>query len=706
MDPKLRMGARSLAWAAVSVAAWLCSCTDAQLELRERPPPFRDDKLALTGDFCTIPPESRVFPLRVLFVVDSSDSMNVTDPPDPVTGETNRERAVRETWQSLLRDQPEGVRVGIVRFSAEAQGRTGVDQGGDGLTDTYFTADTDLLTAATESLGVTDRTTNYLNALGEARFEIRTELLAAAQESLPLSKYVVIFVSDGIPDAQTGDERANAFDNILATVDQLKDLAKQFRVGHFEFNTAYVSAGEGPVRDLAAQELLKRMAEVGEGTFRSFPSGEALNFLDDRFIDFTVIRRVFTLKSLSVVNVNTISDDDQVQEFIRLAELRREAERTDAAIPLLPESMGGSTVPGMGAPMMGDPAVGGAGMGSDAGVGDAGTGEDRPLVDPRLYVDLDGSELPGCGEPLVDSDGDGLSDYVEGTLGTDLLVPDSDDDGINDRLEWRTNGLDPLDPADARCYIPAPCVDMDGDMSCDCVQDLDMDGTCDCVDEAELTCADDLGHDCVDVDMDGFCDCPDADRDGRCDYPDRDGDTLSDCEEVLFGTSQLGNDSDADGLPDFIEARAESNPTDADRMDDGDLDQTINGIEVLSNTDPWCDDSRLRSRTAYRYQVESSGLSDGQSCYAFSARNITLVPTEPNPRAAYPGNGWNRVLVFIGEVSFDDPNAFAAYRIACVMAAYEVDGNLKSPPSGLVNLKDEDFHDASEFDADRHCKYP
>ena len=295
---------------------------------------------------------------------------------------------------------------------------------------------------------------------------------------------------------------------------------------------------------------------------------------------------------------------------------------------------------------------------------------------------------------------------MEDELGTDPLLDDTDDDGINDRLEWRTLDLDPLDEEDAKCTIPAPCVDDDGDSFCDCVVDLDVDGVCDCETDAALACADELGHDCIDEDMNGFCDCPDVDGDGRCDYPDRDGDSLNDCEEVLFGTSQLGNDSDADGLPDWVEARAESNPTESDRMDDGDLDQTITGIEVLSNTDAFCDDSRLRSRTAYRYRVDSTGLSDGQSCYEFDVRNITLVPTADNEDAVYPGNGWNRVLVFIGEVSFDDPNAFAAYRIACVMAAYEIDGNLKSPPSGRITLRDRDFHNASDFDLDEHCIWP
>ncbi|MEZ4248684.1 MAG: hypothetical protein R3B99_10630 [Polyangiales bacterium] len=36
------------------------------------------------------------------------------------------------------------------------------------------------------------------------------------------------------------------------------------------------------------------------------------------------------------------------------------------------------------------------------------------------------------------------------------------------------------------------------------------------------------------------------------DWGDRDGDFLRDCEEIFYGTSQNGSDTDADGLPDRL----------------------------------------------------------------------------------------------------------------------------------------------------------
>jgi RHS repeat-associated protein len=46
----------------------------------------------------------------------------------------------------------------------------------------------------------------------------------------------------------------------------------------------------------------------------------------------------------------------------------------------------------------------------------------------------------------LDSDSDGLADYVEGLLGTDPNDPDSDDDGLNDGDEVNTYKTNPLDP--------------------------------------------------------------------------------------------------------------------------------------------------------------------------------------------------------------------------------------------------------------------
>jgi len=688
----LPAGSRALA---AVLLAWLAlsACSEARLEPIPPEPVYRDDKLEVSGEICTREPETLTFPLRVLFIVDSSVSMDVTDPPDPVTGETGRERSVRETWEHLLDQGPSGVRVGVIRFSAEAQGQTGVDEDTppDGIPDTFFTADRSRLTAATASLGITDRTTNYNNALGEAYYEIRTELLAADQESLPLSKYVVVFLSDGIPDTDDTDSRGNAEDEIVQAVSSLRELADTFRVGEFAFHTAYLTGGDGISFDRQAASLLERMAKVGGGSYRSFPNGEQLNFL---FVDFTVLKRVFTLKSLVAFNTNVVMDVEQLPP--PPVDLDAGSDAEDADVEDEPDA---------------DLDAEDADVDPDA--------PDTPVVEapgppeptsPLAYVDENSSTRVECGEPLVDSDSDGLSDLKELEIGTNPLLRDTDDDGINDRLEWdlMESGLDPL-IAGGSCFNASPCVDVDDDGFCDCILDVDANGRCDCEDDPETPCLDDRGHDCLDANDDGRCDCPDVNADGRCDYPDRDGDGLHDCEEVLYGTAQNGADSDADGFPDAVEVHWKTNPTQRDDLGDADFDRTRNGVEVLANTDPQCDDAALRSRVAYRYRLDYDGLDGARSCYSWHVANITLVPTLPGETAgdfSYPGNGWNRIYIFAGEVAFDDPNAFASYRMACVMAAYHPDGGIKNPPSGRIRLTEADFVEVSDFDPDTHCIFP
>lgn len=651
----------------VTAAGLLGSCTEAGLEEIPAVALQRDDELRVSGELCTREPETLVFPLRVLFIVDSSTSMEITDPPDPVTGDTGRERAVRQTWTRLLDQGPEGVRVGVVRFSAQAKSETAVDQDGDGLPDTYFTADRTRLEVATDALSQTDRTTNYVNALGEAYFEMRTELLSADQESLPLSKYVVVFISDGVPDVDSADARDTSRQLILESVGALRDLADNFRVGDFSFHAAYLATGQQAL-DQEAEELLKAMADTGGGNFRSFPNGEELNFLH---VDFTVLRRLFTLKALAAVNLNTVVDHRQI------------------------------------------PAAFGDGGGDSllSQVSDLAY-RMRGVPPETLYVDLDDSGGLECGEPMVDSDADGLSDLAEYEAETDPLVADTDDDGLGDALEWRfrDSGLDPLDPSDSQCYIAAACEDDDGDGVCACISDADADGVCDCVGDPDQRCVDPAGLDCVDADADGWCDCPDFDADGRCDYADGDGDGLHDCEEVFYGTAQNGADSDADGLPDPIEVRFGTNPADDDRLDDLDSDRTPNAIEVLANTNPACDDAAMRSRRAFRYALAERGIDGSKTCYDFDIGNVTLVPTLQSragaPVSGGPGDGWNRVLLFAGEVAFDDPQSFASYRVACVTAAYNPEGNYKNPPSGRVRLSEADFVDVSEFDEEVHCEAP
>lgn len=143
-------------------------------------------------------------------------------------------------------------------------------------------------------------------------------------------------------------------------------------------------------------------------------------------------------------------------------------------------------------------------------------------VDPSVHpggadADVDGRDqdcdgFDGPVEP-VDSDGDGLYDAVEGTLGTDPLDPDTDGDGWGDGDE-HTAGSDPLSP------------DSDGDGLSDGIEedaDHDGDGLIDALDP------DDDG-DGIPTSVEG---ASDVDGDGTPNHLDldSDGDGASDRSE-------------------------------------------------------------------------------------------------------------------------------------------------------------------------------
>ena len=153
------------------------------------------------------------------------------------------------------------------------------------------------------------------------------------------------------------------------------------------------------------------------------------------------------------------------------------------------------------------------------------------------------SDLSRCSEAL-DSDGDGLSDALEETLGTDPNNADSDGDGAGDGEEV---GSDPDNPLNG-----------DGDDIIDALdsakEDADGDGVPDQSDPAN-------NNPCI----------PDMNSSACQEGPDSDGDGLPDALEEAVGTDPNNADSDGDGVSDGEEVGGEpGNPADSDG--DGTID--------------------------------------------------------------------------------------------------------------------------------------
>lgn len=151
--------------------------------------------------------------------------------------------------------------------------------------------------------------------------------------------------------------------------------------------------------------------------------------------------------------------------------------------------------------------------------------------DDREMVPVD------CFEFLGDSDADMLPDLVESDLGTDPYIKDSDGDGLSDYIEAIAIFTNPLE------------TDTDDDDILDPDEDTDGDGLSN-IDEVKY------GTDLISVDTDG---------DNLTDYDevalyltapliiDTDGDGLSDYDDVKLGFSPLLKDTDANGVMDSDE---------------------------------------------------------------------------------------------------------------------------------------------------------
>jgi len=166
-----------------------------------------------------------------------------------------------------------------------------------------------------------------------------------------------------------------------------------------------------------------------------------------------------------------------------------------------------------------------------------------PVETPKPSVTVTSTPVP-TPDIQIDSDEDGIPDYYEQMIGSDIYSKDSDNDGIEDSIEIIL-GLDPLSQ------------DSDDDGIFDSQEDNDNDG---------LTILQEIYYGTYtwtnDSDVDGV-----SDGDEISVYqsnpvnPDSDGDGIEDGDEVKLNLDPTNSDSDGDGIPDgqerFFQTRKE-----------------------------------------------------------------------------------------------------------------------------------------------------
>lgn len=479
--------------AGLAAAALLSGCTNADLQaIDDVVVNLVDDLLEIRGTVCTDPPEATDFPVKILFIIDGSGSMQFIDNP------TKRALAVEEVILRL-RANP-SVSFAVIRFNeadvvltkpgadVTAGDPFGVDLGG------AFTRDPAILQSAVQGLRVADSVTDYQGALSTAYQVLAQDMIQASAAELTRTKYVILFLSDGDPfpsccaigntqcDPSTnlplcsdpnairtnptqlpflvGGEDYNQPYQIYASIRDIVELGQTFGVGDLRMHTAflfdpslvtalrpdgtYEIGGVIFVNVPRARTLLGEMARLGSGVFRDFSRAEEIDFLG---FDLTNIKRENSLKNLIVTNTNLIptdkglavdSDGDGLtddQEFAAgLDRLSRDSDDDGFGdtIEVRLERNGF------------DPALAGPGCTEDGARSDADS--DGLLACEELLL--------RSSTELYDSDADGVPDGVEVALGTDPVrrdaLGDADLDGHRNGDEIRVHTGVGFDEATAR----------------------------------------------------------------------------------------------------------------------------------------------------------------------------------------------------------------------------------------------------------------
>jgi hypothetical protein len=428
---------RCLGRAFLALAA-IGSCTDAGLQPQTDDVQKVDNQLEVDGQYCTDAPDEVAFPVKILIALDQSASLQCTDPYNV------RINAVSDVGTSL--DALPNVEFSILGFASWSR-------------ITPFEPDWSSKDIQGELAASGGTATDYQGALSTILTVLEQDMIDSGPAEVARTKYVVVFISDGIPAPQCkagcddgkvppdslfgvcnvdpskipDDEYVgmlgecpeyNQPDQILAKVADLKELAEFYGAGGFSFNTVFLFAPEDVVAQFCTTDyetllggtkdegtaLMEDMAKVGDGTFRDVNVSKKIDFLD---FGYQSLQAPYEVGEFFATNMTTIPTEtgpaadsdmdglsDEVEFGLGTDRLHRDTDG-DSFSDLFEYTFEGSGF---------DPL--------DAKV---------PAV--------------GCASTL-DRDNDGLLECEENFLGLDSTLPDTDGDRMPDGLEFRF-GTDP-----------------------------------------------------------------------------------------------------------------------------------------------------------------------------------------------------------------------------------------------------------------------
>lgn len=623
---------------ALGMAGLFVACTDASLQVPSAKLTSTDDHLTVQGTVCTHAPDPSGFPVKVIFIIDQSGSMCISDPPGaqanngfceqvnnlsifPVAPGSKPARILAaEQLARQFSSSPADIEVAVVPFETNIQPPWPATGG--------FAKPTGDLTSYLDNLqSQLGEGTDYQGVLNHVYSLIASDITKTAQNNpalLPRTRYVMVFLTDGSPfprcaapgdpgpfasvvpfqpwgtwpdSANTGEfcnlttppakggitgfvggTDRNQNYQLFTIVDQIMSLKQQYNVGDIRLHTV----------------LLLNVAAVNACT-------QAIPTCQDLYWDPPVI-------------VNN-ADAEKVSSWM-LAEMARRGngvfqEFKDGQIQKL--ALGALDYTSFAAPN---------------------------AMKTLILQDL--TSAPVNGQRLVDSDGDGLDDNRDNafTLKTSPFLADTDGDCFDDNFEalHAKDGFDAV-KRDLRGCNPA----------------------------SPLT---------------PNCTCRDTDGDGLDDR----------FAETYLGTNSNLVDSDADGIPDGLEVRYGLDPNRSNVGVDTDGDGIEDLEEIRAGTNPGQQDRDLHNAEGYQYTTTARPQPNGSICYDFTIANVRM---HTPPSHAGQLEGFNLFKLWFAEAPESGvATDYGVWRTACLWAQYAPPG-VRTPVGPSAQMVDGNFVDPS-----------
>ena len=409
----------SAGWLVIIAIAMLsagvqASCTEASLKkVAPETQGKLDNQLRIKGTYCTEESGQVAFPVKVLFILDESGSLQCTD--EALLRFEALDRAVQQ-----IRSKP-NTEVGFIGFAARIRQQD-------------FTRNRDDLDEFVDAASGVSPATDYQGALATAIRVIEEDMLESGPAERARTRYKIVFVSDGVPDPRCNagceDDQNTCSNGEDDDGDGLVD-EQDPDCDNIDDNSLHPDNLD-PVCN-TTQELDEDLLVDRQGICPAYNQPEQIFRRVDELLS---LKETYSAGALDLSTILLFASQEQVEARCPGAAEAFGIERTQAEALLRD---------------MAD-----AGNGTFRDVNTTTSGDSFLQVDiteiksERVLSQMlarnehtvrDGAKL------LNDSDSDGLDDVFEVERGLDRYSADSDGDGFSDYFEWTLSneGFDPLD---------------------------------------------------------------------------------------------------------------------------------------------------------------------------------------------------------------------------------------------------------------------